>query len=242
MDEGALEKLGLTRAEIKVYLTLLGLGNATAGPVISETGLQNSVVHLTLHRLVEKGYASFITEGKTKHYQAADPRNMLKFIDENRKAIEAIVPELMLRQKGKERQEAEVFSGFRGLKSMLYEAIEDAKSGDEYLFFSLYAENTEGVEEVFNFYREFEKERARRGIVVRGIAPASLKSKFKGRDLKNIAFVDFPIPTNISVINDKVIMTPLGDKKISFLIHSRQLAGSFRSYFYSIWNQHKRGA
>lgn len=47
MDTQILEDIGLTNAEIKVYIALLELGTSTAGPIIEKTGLQNSVVHMT---------------------------------------------------------------------------------------------------------------------------------------------------------------------------------------------------
>ncbi len=54
MDVTILEDLGLTTAEIKVYIALLELGNSTAGPLVEKSGLQNSVVHRTLHSLIQK--------------------------------------------------------------------------------------------------------------------------------------------------------------------------------------------
>ena len=39
MDTKILEDLGFTNAEIKVYLALLELGSATAGPIIEKSGL-----------------------------------------------------------------------------------------------------------------------------------------------------------------------------------------------------------
>jgi hypothetical protein len=54
-----------------------------------------------------------------------------------------------------------------------------------------------------------------------------------------VKYVDFPIPLNISIVNDKIMFTPWEDKQVSFLIHSRQLAESFRRYFYSIFDKIK---
>ena len=34
-------------------------------------------------------------------------------------------------------------------------------------------------------------------------------------------------------------MTPFEDKMVTFLIHPRQLAQSYRDYFYSIWDKYK---
>jgi HTH-type transcriptional regulator, sugar sensing transcriptional regulator len=239
MDKQIFLKIGFTPAETKVYLALLEIGQTTAGKILDKTGLQNSTVHKVLNKLVQKGYASFIVKSKTHHYQATDPENLLKTIEERKNKFQSILPMLKVLQKPIEKQEAEVFEGFKGFKNLLYKSIEDAKKGDEYLFFSFYTDNPDDFDNVYNFYKEFEKERGKKGIKVRGIAPKSIKEKFKGRKIKNVLFVDFPVPLNISIINNKVIMTPWEDKQISFLISSRQLANSFRQYFDSIWKQAK---
>jgi len=239
MDEQLFQEIGLTNAETKVYLALLKIGLSTAGPLLNETGLQNSTLHKTLHKLVSKGFASFNIKGKTRYYQASDPENILKFIKEKENRFESILPELKLLQKPIEKQEAEIFEGFKGFKNMLYEFIKDGQKGNEYLFFSFYTENSDDFDNVYNFYKEFEKERKKLGLIIKGLAPSKIKEKFKGRNLQNIKFVDFPIPLNISVFKNKLIFTPWEDKQISFMIHSKQLAESFRKYFYSIWNKDK---
>tara|TARA_Y100000034_G_C6760139_1_gene338488 strand:+ start:52 stop:774 length:723 start_codon:yes stop_codon:yes gene_type:complete len=240
MNEQIFQEIGLTNAETKVYLALLKTGSTTAGPLLKETGLQNSTLHKTLHSLVSKGFASFIIKGKIRHYQASDPETVLKFIQEKENRFQKMLPQLKLLQKPIEKQEAEIFEGFKGFKNMVYEFIKGGKKGDEYLFFSFYAKNPDDYEDLYNFYGDFAKEREKLGIIIKGIAPKNRKDKFKGRNIKNILFVDFPIPLNISIFNNKVIFTPWEDKKVSFLINSRQLAESFRQYFYSIWKQAKK--
>ena len=68
METAILQDLGLTNAEIKIYIALLELGVATAGPIIDRTRLQNSVVHMTLHKLGDKGFVTFVKKGKIKHF------------------------------------------------------------------------------------------------------------------------------------------------------------------------------
>jgi len=235
METTILEDLGFTNAEIKIYLSLLELGESTAGPILDKSGLQNSVVHMTLHKLLEKGLISYVIKGKTKHYRATNPKNILKIIDEKKTQFQNILPELLSKQKTDEPQTVEIYEGFKGFKSMIQEFIKGAKKGDEYLFFSIYTKNLEDLDPVYNFYKEFDKERAKLGIITKGLAPIEIKEKFKGR--KKIKFVRFPIPTNISIFKDKVILTPWEDKQVSFLISSRQLAENYRSYFYSIYNK-----
>ena len=239
MDTQIFEDLGFTNAEIKIYLALLELGTTTAGPILQKTGLQNSVVHMTLHKLVEKGFVTFVKKGKVKHYHATDPRNIGKFIDEKKLQFEELLPQLLIKQQKQEPQEAEVYEGFKGFKNLLHEVIKDSEKGDEFLFFAFYTNKPEEYAFVYNYYREYEKERLEKGIITKGIAPSSLRGHINQRKTK-IAYVDIPIPTNISIFRDKVIFTPWEDKQISFLIHSRQLAESFKTYFYSIWNTHEK--
>jgi len=238
MDTKILEDLGFTNAEIKIYLALLELGSTTAGPIIQKTKLQNSVVHMTLHKLVEKGFAAFIVKGKTRHYHATDPRNIGKYIDEKKSQFEQLLPQLLVKQQKQEPQAAEIYEGFKGFKNMLREFIKDAKKGEEFLFFAFYTKNPEDYRYVYNYYRKYEVDRLEKGIVVKGIAPKSLKGIIKQRKTK-ILYVDFPIPENISVFQDKVFFTPWEDKQISYLIHSAQLAESFRRYFHSIWDRYE---
>ena len=41
IDTEILEDLGLSNSEVKVYLSLLELGETTSGPLLQKSGLQN---------------------------------------------------------------------------------------------------------------------------------------------------------------------------------------------------------
>lgn len=236
----ALEDIGLTEAEIKVYLALYDLGPSTAGPIIQRTKLYNSIVHTTLGSLAEQGLVSYVQKGHVKHYQPKDPKYILHFLEKKMQNIRNIIPLLESRKTAYDPQSAEIFQGFAGFKVMNYQAIEDAKRGDEFLYFAFYPQRLDEFDYVFDFYREFEKERTRRGIVVKGISPETIRNKYTDRDLTKVLFVNFPTLNGISIINDKVLMHPFDNGEISFLIQSKQIAESFRSHFYSIWNKYKK--
>jgi len=241
MDTKILEDLGFTGAEIKIYLALLSLGRTTAGPILQKTKLHNSIVHRTLSRLIEKGLVSFIIEGKVKHYQATSPKNIEKSIDENKKRFEKILPNLLQLNIPLDKQEAKIFRGFSGFKNALQEFIADSKKGDEYLIFSLGAKNLEKYEHIIRYYQEFEKERRKRGIISKAIAPESSKEKLKeSSKIIDILFVNFPVPLDVSIFQDKIFLSSWGEEDSFFLIYSAGLAESFKSYFYSIWDKYKK--
>ena len=238
MDTSILEDLGLSNAEIKVYLALLELGNTKAGEILQKTGLQNSVVHMTLHKLVEEGFASYIRKGKIKYYQPANPEHILDFIEDKKERFKEILPILLDKQKKHDISKAEIYTGFKGFKTMLHEFISDSKPGDEYLVFSFYTSDPKEYEKIFNYYAEFGEERIKRGIIAKIIAPKKFEELLKTRKEEKV-FVDYPIPTNTSIFRDKIIFTPWEENQTVFMIHSKQLANEYRKFFYEIWEREK---
>jgi len=234
MDASVLEGIGLTKGEIKTYLALLELGSSNAGKIIEKAGLQSSVVHNCLHKLINKGLITYILKGKIRTYQAANPKTLVTFIEEKKKTVESLLPELLLKQTlSQNKQEAEIYEGLNGFKAMSYQMISEGKKGDEFLFFCF--EGKVYVEEVYAFYNKFEQHRKEIGIKVRGIAPKSSKKYLDKRKHSKIKYVDFPIPSNISIFNDYVGLTAFEDKPMCLLIKSRVLATVFRNYFESVW-------
>lgn len=248
MDEQVFRELGFTNAETRIYLALLKLGPSTAGPILKKTGLQNSVVHMALAKMVEKGIVSFILVGKIKHYSCTNPKNLHLLIEEKESELKRLnqkitnaLPELLLMQKKEENQQAEIFKGFRGLKNMLYSIIEDAKKGDEYLFFAYFTPTPQHHKKMFNFYKEFETVRHQRGIIVKGIAPKNAKKYFAGRKTENILFTDLLIPANITIFKDYVAIEPAWkDDIVVFLMKSKELAQGFKRYWHQIYDSQKK--
>ena len=238
MDITPLENLGLTPTEIKVYLCLLKMGASKAGPIVKNTGLQNSVVHLTLGKLVNCGLISFSKSNQIKIYQANDPKYLLNLADERKKNLELLVPKLTQLRANFKLPEAEIYQGIVGLKNMCYKFIEDSQPGDEFLFFGFYSSNESYVKEVYEFYRSYTDLRLNRGIVLKGIANEFMREQFISNKWphKNIKFINFPIIQNTSVFNNKVMFVPWENSQTSFLISSEGLAEYFRNYFYLIWN------
>lgn len=239
MDPAILEDLGLSKGEIKVYLALLELGPTKVGRIIKKSKQASSAVHNSVNALVEKGLVSFIKRGKIRFYQTVPVKQLLDFIEDKKKRIMEILPELELKQKlAEEKQEAEIFEGTKGILAMLNRLIEEAEPKEEYRFFATYLE--ERNEEIQNFFRKFDLKRAEKGLVVKGLAQSKIKYLFTGRKILNMKFVDFQIPSDISVFKGKVAFIAWGDRPVGYLIRSPQIYEMFRNYFDSIWDAAKK--
>lgn len=238
MEEEIFKEIGFTNAETKVYLALLELGAATAGPVIRQTGLQNSVVHLTLRRLVENGYVSYVIKGKRKQYQAADPEHILKTLSERQRRFEEVLPELKLkREMSANFQEAEIYEGIDGFKNMIHEAVASGSKGDEWLFLGFDTDD-EKFRHVYDFYKRLDKVRVEAGFNVRGIMKKGQEKQGEER-IVDIKFADFPVLSNITVLKDRVLFTPFEEKPVSFMIKSQEMSRMFKEYFYDVWRKAK---
>ena len=237
MNTKALEDIGLTHGEIKVYMALLEIGASTAGPILEKAGVHNSVFHFCVNRLIEKGIVSYIKKGKVRIYQPADPDNFMVYLKSKEKEIENILPELKAKQTlAKEKEEVELFEGMRGIMTMLNMMIEDGEKGDEFLFFT--ADVQERNEEIQKFYRKYDLRRKEKGLVRKGIVPAKMKplvQKLHQKDMK-LKFADQPIPANTGIFKDKMALVSWGDKPKGVLIKSKQIVEKEREFFNGMWN------
>ncbi len=235
MDIAVLEEFGLSKGEIKVYITLLQLDATKVGMIIEKSGMASSAVHNALNSLLEKGFISFIKKGKIKNYQTIPPKQILRFIEEKKKRFLDVLPHLESLQKlQQEKQEAEIFVGWRGVISMLDLFIENAKKGDEYLFFASHAPPHN--EEIQKFFERYDFKRKEKGLIVKGLAPRELKPLFVKRVFLKMKYPSSPLPSNISIFKEKVILISWSEKPVGYLIISREIARIFRDFFYAAWN------
>ncbi len=234
MDQTILENLGLSKGEIRIYLTLLELGSTKVGQIIEKSNLASSAVHALINNLIHKGLITYIKKGKIKYYQAVHPKNLVNFVEEKKKRLIAILPELELKQKlAQEKQAAEIFEGRKGVITLLNTLIEDTKKGDEYLFFAI---NVEGQnKEIQQFMLNYDLKRKEKGLKIKGLAAKGMENIFSQRAVLNIKYTTFPIPSNISICNQKIAFFSWDEKPVGYLIESQQIVTIFRILFEKIW-------
>ncbi len=236
MNTKILEDIGLTPGEIKVYLTLLELGPHSAGKIIEKANIQNSVFHFNINRLIEKGLVSYIKKGKAKIYQAADPENFKTYLRDKEKQIEKILPELKAKQKlAKEKQEVELFTGKKGILTLLNQLIENTKPKDEFLFFPPDF-NQNKNKEIQEFYLKYDIKRQDKKLITKGISNIKLKKLFKGRKYLKMKYSNLPVPIHSAICNNKMAIINWGDQPTGVLIYSKNIVKKQKEFFHALWN------
>ena len=229
----------LTENEKQVYITLLKLGESTAAPILEKTGLQNSVFYRTIHRLLEKGFASYVLRGKIKHFKSSNPGVLLTHIKEKEAKIKKIIPDLNNIQKvSRVKVTSEVFVGLRGILAMYRELIVDAKPKEEYYFFG----PTEQVfeETMKEVYVPFRKYREEKKVEVYGIMKKELKGKIKTFKRTHERYTHSLLPPNMAIFRDKIAIASWGEIPTGILIHGKDIAEQYKRLFKELWKQAKK--
>ncbi len=241
-----LKDIGLTGGEIKVYRTLLGLGESTTGPIVDESGVSVSKVYGILNRLAKKGLVSHIIKGKTKHFRAADPERMLdyfkekeKLLEEERMELARIVP-LLKQQAGTllTEETAQVFEGMRGIQTARERSLKVMKKGDEMWIIGI---AKTPYDKLLGYFRDFHKRRAKKGVkcyflyndYARDFGKIS-----KSYPLSQIRYMPMGVITHawIEVYMDTVTIGINYGKSFSIVIINQEVANSFKSYAKLLWS------
>lgn len=246
---GTLKKIGLTGNEIKVYLALLETGSSTTGGIIKNSGLHSSRVYECLEKLQAKGLASHIIRANRKYFEASDTRRLINYLEERRKqidedkaGIEKIMPDLMARQKTqKPVQEASIYSGFKGIKSLLDNLLEELKYGKEYCVFG--AEG--GMRRVLGpYFSHYQKKKLRYRIKSRVIfgekaRRSALLSEYQG-DARFVS-AEYSSPADTFIYDNKIVIF-IWDEKPPFaiLISNKSVSQSYKNYFRILWGSAKK--
>ena len=99
MDTKVFEEIGLTKGEIKVYISLLEEGASSAGKIIQKANIPNSAFHYNVNRLINKGIVSYTKKNNFKIYIANNPDNIIEYINDKTKKIKELIPLLKEEQK-----------------------------------------------------------------------------------------------------------------------------------------------
>jgi len=248
MDFGVLKKIGLTDGEIRVYFSLLDLGESTTGDIIKKSMITSSKVYLILDRLQQKGLVSHIVKNNVMHFKVADPKMLINYMDDKRRqfdqeydSIKELIPILSKRRKEiSSKQETMMYLGEKGIKTSLYDFIEGLSIGDEFLVLGT---NIEIGKNERLIVRQFYLRKAELKIKTRLIYNSSqrkIKSLYNKVPLTQVRFIDNITPSTIVISQRKVLLITYGSEARAVLIESKQIAESFKQFFESMWQIAKK--
>lgn len=237
-----LTQIGLTKNEAKVYLVLIEIGSTKAGEIIKKTKLHRNIVYDNLEKLIEKGLVSFVTIKNIKQFEVTSPEELKEYVNKKKqeifneeKVMKEILPQIeKLRVSSEKKQEATIFKGKKGLKTVLEEIT---KSKSELLVFG----TGWGMKEIMgSYYEQWHLKLKLNKIKCRILLPENKKGLFlkpfteKYLSEKNI------FPSTIAVYGNKVLNIIWGEEPIAILITSEKASQSYKQFFDLLWKTAKK--
>ncbi len=247
MNTQILEEIGLTKTEIKIYLTLLKLGQSTTTNIIREAGIHASKVYEFLDKLIQKGLVSYVIKANKKYFAASKPEYLKEFlkekqrkIKEQEKEIGKLIPKLYsVRKSGKEIIKSEIYEGLRGVKSVYEKILSTLKKGEmQYIIGAPRIAN----EKIEGFLLDWHKRRIKNGIRCKYIYDSDVRDYGKVREQMPLTEVKY-LPKNIispvwiEIFKDYVVIGHIkGYNAVLFLIQDKEIAKGYLDYFKLIWS------
>ena len=246
MNMQILEEIGLTKTEIKIYLTLLKLGQSTTTKIIKEAGIHASKVYVFLDKLIQKGLVSYVIKSNKKHFSATEPEFLKEFLKEKQREIleqeeeiDKILPQLnSIKKSGEDIIQSEIYEGLRGAKSVYEKIISTLQKGEiQYII----GAPRIGNELIEGFLLDWHKRRIKKGIKCKYIYDSDVRDYGKVREempLTEVRYLPKKMvsPVWIEIFKDNVVIGHIkGRNAVLFLIKDKEIAKGYLDYFDLIW-------
>ena len=122
--EEALGRIGIAGKRARFYLAALELGEAPVQKVAEKAGITRTTAYDLLGRLVREGLVSRVEKDGRTHITAEDPARLLGVLDDRRRTVEEMLPELRsLHSHSSVRPRIRFYEGRDGINTVLYDTL-----------------------------------------------------------------------------------------------------------------------
>ncbi|MCK4670522.1 MAG: hypothetical protein KAT43_04930 [Nanoarchaeota archaeon] len=237
MNTKALEKFGLEKKEIKVYLALLKLASATATKISQEARIERTLTYAILEKLIDKGLVSSVIKKNVKHFQAANPRKLLEDLEEKKEDLKKLMPDLVdLTKFVKEEVKVELYQGKEGMRTILKDVL---RTKEDYVAFGEEAKFQEiSPESLKTVLRDIVKLNMHERI----LSKESLRGKLWLTKNSKIKYLpdEYFSPIMTVIYGDKVAMCIWTDPISIIRIKNKSVAQTYKNYFEFFWKKAKK--
>jgi hypothetical protein len=148
-----------------------------------------------------------------------------------------LLPELQFKQKPEENEGVEFFKDYRGIKTLVFELLKDARKGDIYRYFAPETKYYKiSTDRVYSAEKQLRKDK---GLKTRAIFPESSRISAKKSKTSIKKFINSPLPPNTLILNNKVAIITWAGVPSGILIHSKDIYESYVSFFEHVWGTAK---
>lgn len=231
--EEVLVSLGFSHNEVKVYLTNLTMGEATAAEVAKVACLPRTYVYDLLRNLTEKGLATSVIRRNKIRYTSVNPQRIKRIFSQKLSNLEAILPSLAnIYQRGAHQTKVRFFEGREGILAIHQELLE-AKQID------VFGEDQEWVTN-FPDWQDHVSKVVKSKIKVRELArqiPQTVEYNNLYTPLQEMRFTpqEWSFECNVLMWGNKVAFISHSNEMHGVIIESAPIVNTLRATFNIMW-------
>ncbi len=243
--QNELKQLGLTDNEIKVYLTLLEIGENTVGPIINKLKIHRQVAYDALEGLEKKNFVDRIIKAKRYHYRVSNPKNVLDEIKRRENIANNLIPEINKKIKGQKRgQEIKIYEGEKAFRELILKNDEKMPPNSKTY---IVTGNTEKYLNIMKISKAFEKSkkiREKKKVATKIIYTENQREESKKVDRKyyqcKYLSHEYASPTAFQVWLESVSLFSYGSEIFIIEIKNKDFRDAYLNYFNLLWKIAKK--
>ncbi|MCM2338913.1 MAG: hypothetical protein NDI62_00425 [Burkholderiales bacterium] len=239
--------IGFSEKEVLVYLALLELGKGTVTQISKKAGINRPTGYHILSSLESKELVKVSGKEPKQEYVAESPdqieKMLLKKIENDQSCINEarkIIPELKSIHNMTDRPKVLFYEGKEGLQKVYEDTL---TSTEEILAYA----SVEDVESTLpNYFPEYYKRRARKGIKIRAIFPESKEARNRAdldkeeiRESLLVPSEEFGFHPEINIYNNKIMIASWREK-LGIIIESAEIADAMKKIYELAWKEAER--
>lgn len=242
-----LQTFGFGEKETTVYIALLELGKGTVTQISRKAGINRTTGYDILSSLSNKGLATISGKEPKSEFSAEPPEAVISYLKkaaeqmaEYIKKAEGLIPELTLLHAKQNRQKIKFYEGLEGLQQV----YEDTLTSTEII--RAYASVDDVHKALPNYFPEYYKRRAQKGIAIRAIFPKTEAStelaRHNSEEKREVAFVPkekYDFSPEINIYDNKVMIASWREK-LGVIIESQEIADAMKKIYELAWAEAKR--
>ena len=240
-----LEKFGLSQIEAKVYCAVLALEKNSVDNIAKRAKINRTSCYTVLERLNNSGLISSVKNKEKTVFKAAPPEKFLEILEEKKKSIENIIPNLRsFFETRTDRADIRFYEGKEGLKTVLNMILKEAK---EVLIFGDGDSFKTAIPHWTQYYSDKRAEHdIKARIILRATSQAidsakslNLKNSKKSELAKIRVLPEALVATNsgFDVYGNKTIFYSFEKELLAVVVESRIISQMMKTVFETMWNE-----
>jgi sugar-specific transcriptional regulator TrmB len=246
--EHDLRKLGLTEKEIKVYLTVVRIGETSVGGVINELKIHRQIVYTTLDSLERRNMVVKTLKNGIYRFKISDPQLIVENIKKQemiaKRLAEAIQSES---QKDPKEGIVEIYEGIENIRRFYINKFKATPKNSCFYVLAGYAKKFEEVLGEHYLYNVYNKLRRERKIFSKHLYTEDFREESieqykrldddKNNKLRQYRFLPFHLtnPVTTTIYPDSITYQLFFQKPMIIEIKNQELSDSYRQYYDNLW-------